>query len=172
MTRQRAPIAIIGGGISGAAACLRLTALDIEVLWITPLVNGTDKPGEHLAAAARPLLVQLGIEDLLERHYHRAANTLFSAWGSDQLVERNAIVHLEGPATVLDRMAFERDLAERVLSRGVRQVEAVLTAAEQYDDLWHLQFAETTAQACFLLDATGQSPASPGTMPAATGLTG
>ena len=157
MTRQRAPVAIIGGGISGAAACLRLAALDIDVLWITPLVNGTEKPGEHLAAAARPLLAQLGIEDLLDRHYHRGANALFSAWGSDPLVERNAIVHLEGPATVLDRMAFEHDLAERVLSRGVHQVEAMLTVAERCDDLWHLQLGKTTAQASFLLDATGRN---------------
>ena len=157
MTSEIASVAVLGGGIAGAAACLHLSTLGIEPLWIAPAHDSGDKPGEHLAPAARPFLARLDALDLLERPYHRQANTVFSAWGSDQLAERNAIVHLEGPASVLDRPAFERDLVDRARARCARRVDATLARAARCDGLWQLDHGETMARARFLIDATGRA---------------
>lgn len=157
MTTEIASVAVLGGGIAGAAACLRLSALGLEPLWIAPMSEVGDRPGEHLAPAARPLLARLGALDLLERPYHRQANTVFSAWGSDQLAERSAIVHLEGPASVLDRAAFERDFVERARARCAGRVDATLAKAARRNGLWELDYGENVARARFLIDATGRA---------------
>ena len=107
----RADIAVIGGGIAGAASCVALLQRGVRPVWIAPAPTpGRDRIGETLSPAANTILADLGLARLLARPMHRAANTSFSAWGSDQLVERNAIVHLEGPGTVLDRAGFATGL--------------------------------------------------------------
>ncbi|OWJ69228.1 glycine oxidase maturase GoxB [Inquilinus limosus] len=156
-----APVAVIGGGIAGAAACLRLSQLGHAPIWIAAGVPGTthpdDKPGEHLAPAARPLLAKLSALDLLAAPGHRPANAVLSAWGGPHLAERNAIVHLEGPGAVLDRPAFERDLAARALDAGTRRIEAALEVAETADGLWRLYAGGADLTAGFLLDASGRT---------------
>lgn len=164
-----APVAVLGGGIAGAAACLRFLHQGIAPLWIAPPLETTDKPGEHLAPAARPILAELGILDLLDRACHRSANTMFSAWGDDRIAERNAIVHLEGPATVLDRLTFERDLRALVLERGAAErksssdargltlVEASISDGQWRDGRWCLTVDEKAHQAGFVVDATGRA---------------
>src|SRR5690606_17234956 len=120
--RDHVPVAVIGGGIAGAAACITLASAGLKPLWIAPDARTGDKPGEHLAPAARPLLAKLGALDLVARPEHRSANVMLSSWGSDHLVERHAMVHLEGPATVLNRTAFEADLVELALAAGAERV--------------------------------------------------
>ena len=76
---------MIGGGIAGAAACLRLADLGRPPLWIAPPLAGDDKPGEHLAATARPLLARLGyaeaqIETLIQSGAAHPADTEGALW--------------------------------------------------------------------------------------------
>lgn len=158
-----APVAVLGGGIAGAAACLHLAALGVTPLWLAPMLPATDKPGEHLSPAARPLLARLGAADLLAQPAHRAANTTISAWGSERLAERDAILHLEGPAAVLDRATFERDLAERALAKGARRIAATVAQAERTDGLWHLLADSRRFEARFVIDATGRTAVVGGT---------
>lgn len=151
-------VAVIGGGIAGAAACLRLVDSGSEPLWIAPIEDDTqDKYGEHLSAAARPLLEQVNALHLLEQPYHRQANVILSSWGSDQIAERNSIVHLEGPGSVINRLAFEQDLADEVTHRGVTRRDAMLKEAHlnQNGD-WELTLEDGSEKVDYLIDASGR----------------
>ena len=151
------PVAVIGGGIAGAAACLRLKALGLDPVWIAPEQDMVDKPGEQLAPAARSLLERIDAANLLDRPCHREANSMLSAWGSERIAERNAIVHLEGPGTVVDRVAFERDLVGLALARGVRRIDGTVEAVVRDGGDWVLTIAGETSRAGFVIDASGRA---------------
>ncbi len=151
------PVTIIGGGISGIAACLRLKALGFDPVWIAPADETGDKPGEHLAPAARPLLQKINADSLLERPYHRPANTMFSAWGSRHIAERNAIVHLEGPGTVLDRARFEADLGQLALESGISRIDETVKAVHWEDNHWLLETEQRVLRTLFVIDASGRA---------------
>ncbi len=155
----RAPaIAVIGGGIAGAAACVSIARAGLRPLWLAPPPDRTTDPiGESLSPAAGPILEALGLGGLLASPRHRRSNTTFSAWGSSVLAERSAAVHLEGPGRVLDRHAFETDLAEAASARADRVPLAVAHAAADGDG-WALTLADgQRRRAAFLIDASGRS---------------
>lgn len=152
-----APVAVVGGGIAGAAACVALQGQGIAPLWIAPHVSGGDRPGEHLAPAAGAILSRLGLADLLESPSHRAANSIFSAWGSDRLAERSAIVHLEGPGVVLDRPRFEADLRARACDATAECIDARLLDIADEDGAWLLRVEGGARRARFVIDATGRT---------------
>lgn len=154
---QAAPVAVVGGGIAGAAACLRLTARGLAPVWIAPHPVADDKPGEQLAPAAQPLLAELGVPDLMDRPGHRPAHSLVSAWGSPVLAERAGIVHLEGPGTVLDRAAFERDLCAAAEGSGVLRLNAVVRSARRTRTGWRLDTDAGAVDARFAIDASGRA---------------
>lgn len=157
MANEVDPVAVIGGGIAGAAACLRLKALGLDPLWVAPGLEAGDKPGEHLAPAARALLARVDAERLLDEPYHREANSMLSAWGSDRIAERNAIVQLQGAGIVVDRPAFERDLVGLALERGVRRVNGMVEAISRSGDNWEWTAAGQTSRARFVIDASGRA---------------
>ncbi len=147
---------MVGGGIAGAAACLRLADLGHPPLWIAPPLADDDKPGEHLAAAARPLLARLGALDLLEAPYHRPAQLLVSCWGSDRLQQRSAMQHPEGPPLVLNRPTFERDLAARALGRVRQRIEGPVAAVARCGEGWRIETGGGPVEAGYLIDASGR----------------
>jgi 2-polyprenyl-6-methoxyphenol hydroxylase-like FAD-dependent oxidoreductase len=157
MHRAIDPVAVIGNGIAGIVACLRLKALGIDPVWIAPANEPKDKPGEHLAPAAHPLLNNLDAGHLLEPSCHRPANTMFSAWGSARIAERNAIVHLEGPGTVLHRSSFEGDLSNLAVQRGIRRIHEAVNTVTWKDDHWELETKDTVLRSLFVIDASGRS---------------
>lgn len=148
---------MLGGGIAGAAACIGLSRAGIRPVWVAPTERDGDKPGEHLAPAARGVLEALGVSDILARPCHRPANAVFSAWGSERLIERHSMVHLEGPAIVIDRRRFEADLAERALRAGVHHVGAPANAVSRHGGVWHVETPDARLRARFLIDATGRA---------------
>jgi flavin-dependent dehydrogenase len=148
----RYDIAIVGGGIAGCAAALTLADSGRSVVLLAPPDDGADRFGEFLSPAANPLLRALGLAEAVAHGPHRAANVTFSAWGSDLLVERNAIVHVEGPGHVLDRPAFDRMLRETVARRGVEIVACDVAYAAQTPDGWRLP----GLGARFVLDCSGR----------------
>lgn len=154
-----ATVAVVGGGIAGAGACIALCGRGLTPVWFAPTGTGDgERPGESLAPAAAPLLRRLGVEDLLVDSRHRAANTTFSAWGSERLVERSAIVHLEGPGRVLDRAAFEADLAAAAEGRGARWLDTGLKEVSREGDCWRLTGDDgRVVTADQVLDASGRA---------------
>ena len=158
MKPKNCTVAVLGGGISGAAACLRLTQSGLEPLWVAKSLDSVDKVGEYLSPAARPLLAQLGAEALLDKPDHRAANSILSAWGSEQLIERNSMIHLEGSGTVLNRSVFERDLQALADSSVAQRLDDLVVGADWDDGVWQINLqSEESVQAGFLIDATGRS---------------
>jgi reactive intermediate/imine deaminase len=153
-----APIAVIGGGMAGCAACLALDRLGLAVTWIAPDAGVVEKPGESLAAAALPLLADLGVDRLLADPAHRQAHASFTSWGSAALLERHAAAQPGGPGHVLDRGRFEAGLVDAARQRTrIRMVERHLLDFHRTETGWTL--VTDTGQhvdARFLIDASGR----------------
>ncbi|PKR55968.1 glycine oxidase maturase GoxB [Thalassospira marina] len=156
---RRADIAVIGGGIAGAASCVALSQRGVRPFWVaTPPAPDRPRIGETLSPAANTILADLGLAELITRPIHRPANTSFSAWGSAQLRERNAIVHLEGPGMVLDRTGFETDLFSAALKTRPRHIATGVQNARLEKDKWHLGFTDGEEGVFrFVLDCTGRA---------------
>ncbi|PLC51279.1 hypothetical protein CR159_03340 [Pollutimonas subterranea] len=154
-------VAVVGGGIAAAATCIALSRYGIEPLWIGPSACTQHDPvGESLAPAANAILTRLGLQDLLDSPRHRPANTTFSAWGSSRLVERNAIIHLDGPGRVLDRRIFESGLSDRAAAVALRHTCTLASVVPLDDNGWRLTLADgVVATARFVIDASGRGAA-------------
>ncbi|MEM1077837.1 MAG: glycine oxidase maturase GoxB [Pseudomonadota bacterium] len=150
------PAAVLGGGIAGAAAALRLAQAGLRPVWIAPPRGEIFKPGEHLSAAAIPLLKALGSDALLRAEVHRLAHSTYSAWGSDTLVARDAILQLDGPPIVLDRAAFENALSAQAMAAGAERIEGSVAGLRIDGSHWCLETDVGAVQAAFLFDATGR----------------
>lgn len=150
------PVAVFGGGIAGAAAALRLAQGGMRPLWIAPPRGDRFIPGEHLSASAIPLLKTLGSDAILRAQVHRHAHSTYSAWGSDTLVARNAIVQLEGPPTVLDRGAFEDTLGVQAVAAGAVRLDHHVGDVSVVDGRWRLMVQGDAVDAGFVFDATGR----------------
>ena len=151
-------VAVIGAGVAGPAAAIALAQAGLSVLWIAPPNGAGYEPvGETLAPAANPILHRLGLAEVMAAAAHRPPHTSLSCWGSDQLLDRNGILHPEGPGLVLDRSRFEADLRHYGTSAAARTVEAELITARAVDGLWHLTLSGgevLTADA--VVDASGR----------------
>lgn len=154
-------VCVAGGGIAGAAAIVALARRDLSLLWIRPEAGTvTERYGESLAPAARPILRTLGLEALLDDPAHRPSRVVFSAWGTQALVERHAAVHLEGPGMVLNRAAFDAAMVAAAEASSAQVRRAALASAEVMDGRWHLaDDAGGSHQARLLVDATGRARA-------------
>ena len=150
------PVAVIGGGLAGAAAALRLARGGVRPVWIAAERRSAFTPGEHLSATANPLLTGLGVEDLLHSARHRAAHATYSAWGSDIPVERNAIVELAGTPYVLDRAAFDAALSVRAIDAGALRIDGDLLDLRIREGTWSLDTGAERIEAGFVFDATGR----------------
>lgn len=154
-------VAVIGAGVAGPAAVLSLAAAGLKVRWFAPPPAPTHDPvGETLSPAANPMLAELGLADAITAAGHRPSHTTLSSWGSPQLLDRNAILHLEGPGLVLDRRRFEADLRRAAEKVAERVVDARLAEAHPAQGAWHLSAATgETLDADALIDASGRGTA-------------
>jgi 2-polyprenyl-6-methoxyphenol hydroxylase-like FAD-dependent oxidoreductase len=157
-------VAVIGGGLAGAAACVALSRAGLadRTVWFAPDQEPGhglgDRVGESLPSTAEPILAQLGLSDLLATG-HRPANATFTAWGRDGLVERNAIVQLRGPGWVLDRSRFEADLRARAQAAVPNRTDPILSATAD-DGVWTLTSERAPPiRVRALIDATGRASA-------------
>lgn len=152
------PVAVVGGGIAGCAACLGLARRGVEMVWIAPSSPIADKPGESLAPAALAVLENLGIDDLLAHPAHRKSMVSFTAWGSDTLLERHAAGQFGGMGHVINRGHFETALVERVRqTAGIVRVDGSLATFSRGDAGWTLKTdSSQVINASMLIDATGR----------------
>lgn len=151
-------VAVIGGGIAGAAASAALRLRGLPVLWIAPPREDRPRAGESLAAAARPLLETLGAGRILDRPVHRRMETSFSNWGTRALLERSAMALPGGLGTAIDRNAFEKDLLGLALDSGATRLPTSVHTACRTDSGWWLRTIDGgTLTAGLLVDATGRS---------------
>lgn len=154
-------VAVIGGGIAGATACVALARRGVRPLWVAPPQStDDDRVGESLAPTARPILASLGLDHLLDSPRHRVSNATFSAWGGPDLVERHGAAHAYGPGLVIDRRTFEADLVAEA-GRFAAGRPAMLRSARTAYGLWHLTLdgdgCHETVRARFVIDASGRN---------------
>ncbi|TDO99786.1 glycine oxidase maturase GoxB [Marinomonas balearica] len=155
-------VAVVGGGLSGAAATIALKQAGYSVVWIRPKFEVTDyKVGESLAPAANPILAELNLSHLLQSHKHRQSNATFTAWGQTELVERNSAIHLEGAGHIINRVTLETDLNMKATNVADRVVEARLSDVSERNGVWLLLTNNVDdphrVSARFIIDATGRS---------------
>tara|TARA_R110001592_G_scaffold126337_1_gene337590 strand:+ start:21152 stop:22249 length:1098 start_codon:yes stop_codon:yes gene_type:complete len=151
-------VAVVGGGVSGAAATIALQRAGVAVSWVAPKPESClDAVGETLAPAANPILKRLGLGDVLISGAHRPSNTTLSSWGSEQLIDRNAILHLEGPGMVLNRNQFDADIRASALSVAADYQPASLGSLKTRASKWQLTLTDgTEIFADAVIDATGR----------------
>lgn len=112
-------VAIIGGGPAGTAAALTL----LRYSKLRPVVIERShydnwRVGETLSPGVFPLLAYLGAESVLTDHGQRRAYATAASWGSADVVSRDFLFTGSGDAWHLDRMRFDRSLADLVTERG------------------------------------------------------
>jgi 2-polyprenyl-6-methoxyphenol hydroxylase-like FAD-dependent oxidoreductase len=152
------PVAVIGGGLAGCAACLGLVRRGVNVVWIAPGGTIVDKPGESLAPAGLAVLTDMGLDDLLTDPVHRKSMVSFTAWGSDALLERHAAGQLGGMGHILNRSHFEMALFQKVRKAdGLRWHDASLAAFSRSATGWTLATdGGEVIEASLVIDATGR----------------
>lgn len=152
------PVAVIGGGIAGCAACLGLAQRGVEVVWVSPCGSLADKPGESLAPAALAVLDNLGLDSLLADPAHRKSMVSFTAWGSDALLERHAAGQIRGMGHVLNRSHFETALVEKTRrTSGILRLDGSLASFRRSEAGWKLTTDGGQAiNASLVIDATGR----------------
>jgi flavin-dependent dehydrogenase len=112
-------IAIIGGGPAGSAAALTLLRYSkLRPVVIERSHYDTWRVGETLSPGVFPLLSYLGAEHVLADHGQRRAYATAASWGTPDVVSRDFLFTGNGDAWHLDRMRFDRSLAELVTARG------------------------------------------------------
>ena len=154
-------VAVAGGGIAGAAACLALAGHGLRTCWLAPPAPAGDRPGESLSATARPMLAALGLKGLLDAPAHRPVAASFASWGTDALLERSAIATPGGMGHVVDRARLEHDLADAAArADGVRVLPHDLADFAREGGGWQVHPSGTAPlRARFLVDATGRRAA-------------
>jgi 2-polyprenyl-6-methoxyphenol hydroxylase-like FAD-dependent oxidoreductase len=151
-------VAIVGAGIAGCAAALTLADSGLAVALIGPPADPAERIGESLAPAANRLLRELGVAADFSAAGHRAANAMYSAWGSQLLVERNLSMHLDGPGYVLNRAAFDNMLYRAAAATGALVLADQVTKVERRDSIWSVRLSGGSQLAArFLLDSSGRA---------------
>lgn len=147
-------VAIAGGGPSASAAAITLAAAGLTCAILERGDDRGDKPGESLAPNARPLLHRLGVWDALAADGHLPCHGNRSVWGRDGVAEMPFVFSPYGHGWHVDRRKFERLLAARGESLGVRRfTNTPVTQVERVGAHWNLGLL--TAR--FLIDATGRA---------------
>jgi flavin-dependent dehydrogenase len=150
-------VAVIGGGPAGAAAALALAQHGRRVCLIEAVPVSPWKIGETLAPEARSLLQSFGVWDEFVGDGHLVSPGICSAWGSDQLVEKDFIFNPHGCGWQLDRARFETMLlnASERAGASIMRGEAVQKSQRDHG-AWDIALASQTLRASWMIDATGR----------------
>ncbi len=164
-----ADIAIIGAGVAGCTAALRL-APNYRVVLIDHVENPMGRVGECLAPAARRILKKLDLLPILEPvrgvpSPHLCHQGTISFWGSEQGIISDSLRNPDGFGWHLDRATFERELRKEALNRGVLGLWPYRLMDSAFSDgkWWlHLQEKENKGNSCscgtcLVIDATGRN---------------
>lgn len=120
MTEAACDVAVIGGGPAGCAAAAVLARQGMAVALLEATASGAARPGESLAAQARPWLAAIGIDDPDAQLPARANYANRSVWGDDALRTASFVFHAHGHGWHLDRAAFDALLLRHAVAAGAR----------------------------------------------------
>ncbi|MEL7145365.1 MAG: FAD-dependent monooxygenase [Bacteroidota bacterium] len=158
---RRYEVIIIGGGPAGIATALTLSARGISSCLLEARPAPFKKVGEALPPNARPLLRQLGIEQLLTDPKHQVYHGNLSCWGNSLLEEKDFIREIHGHGYLLDRLHFERQLWELLDQSKTDfihhcQIQHINPEEKGVEVVANHQHQTITTTGNFIVDATGR----------------
>jgi flavin-dependent dehydrogenase len=159
----QADVAVIGGGPAGAATALALKRAGRTAVIIERLDSARPRVGETLPPAVRISLESLGLWSEFANAGHVPSAGNRSAWGSNELRDRDFIFSPYGSGWHLDRQRFDAMLQDAAVSAGVLLLRGTTLTA--YDSLpdggWRLHLkgpAEcSSVTSRFVVDASGRA---------------
>jgi flavin-dependent dehydrogenase len=155
-------VVVIGGGPAGCSTALELARVGYRCMVVERSDYSNVRIGETLPSSIRKLLVDLGAWERFLAADYRPAFAVQSAWGHDQIRERDAIVDPYGSGWHVDRGHFDRTLAGLANASGAQLMQGarVDSIAVTNDGDWRLDIdwsgRPRTAYAQVLVDASGR----------------
>jgi flavin-dependent dehydrogenase len=160
---DRAELLVLGHGPAAAAAAIRAAQLGIQIVLLGRPTNSDPRPGETLAPSAWPLLVRLGLSDLVTEH-HLSSPGIVSAWESDEFFDQDFLFNPYGSGWHLDRVRFDQQLIQRAIELGVTvaRCDRLCSVMRRPDSEYWSITAQIggqwkTFRGSFVIDATGRS---------------
>ncbi len=152
-------IAVVGGGVAGAATCVALAHQGLSVDWVAPARGSPPRAGDTLPAVGGQCLTRWHARHLLDSPAHRPAPNSFSAWGNAALIERRHDTTPAGVGWLIDRAVFDRDLAQLATANcRVRRHEQRVHDVIADGNSWGLSLANgAILRSPLIIDATGRS---------------
>jgi flavin-dependent dehydrogenase len=163
-TRHDVDVAIIGGGPAGAAAALTLLSYSSLSVAVVERSNYSAwRVGETLPPSVLPLLQYLGLSERFAAQVHLPAHGTSAAWGGPEIIARDFLFTGRGQGWHLDRVHFDRTLAQLVVERGgFLLTESVVTNELREQGSWRLLVRDRNMPASiglvarFVIDASGK----------------
>jgi len=158
-------VVILGGGPSGTAAGLTLLKREeVSVAIVEKSNYSSSRIGESLTPGVRPLLEYLDIWQQFQREQSLESFGSKAAWGSSSPHALDYMFTLHGAGWSLDRVRFDRMLAEVFIERGGDLLSNThfLKCGQISNNNWevHVRNSKDIKQKIrckFLIDATGRA---------------
>jgi flavin-dependent dehydrogenase len=151
-------VLVAGAGPAGAVAALVLAraGCKVRLLDVLPEERPAPRVGESLPGAARPLLRDLGLADMVDSTHALAPGNV-SAWGSDALIPTDFIRDPHGLGWHLDRRLFDRQLRAAARNAGAELHPGHVRALQGAPQCWQVVSTQSEClDARFIIDATGR----------------
>lgn len=151
-------VLVAGAGPAGAIAALVLARAGrrVRLLDVLPEERPAPRVGESLPGAARPLLRDLRLLEMVDSTHALAPGNV-SAWGRDALVPTDFIRDPHGPGWHLDRSLFDRQLRAAALDAGAQLHPGHVRAIRGAPPCWQVESTQSECLgASFVIDATGR----------------
>ena len=153
-------VLIAGGGPAGCAAALALLShTRLRVVVLKRSYYGEGRTGETVSHSLGPLLRYLGVWEPFLRQDHLPAYTISAAWGQAAIRSRDYLFSGMGHGWHLDRVRFDRLLADEVRARGGTLVCGARPSRVVRENANLCRVATDDGQefkAAYLIDASGR----------------